>query len=180
MSQCRSRPRQTLSRERSLSESPLASFRCAHWATVPCKNQTAFSLRKEPLWRKSIRPSAPRLRCHWHNPNTASNPHVYREFQKFKTTQKEDTMTQAIATQRSTEQADALSLPTLWSRLYSGPGLPYWRSSSMGPPRPSGLAVLRPFCTKTQSAASLRLGLAYLLFDGKLATGAPWHRHGAI
>jgi hypothetical protein len=108
MSQWRSRPRQTLSQERSLSESPLASFRCAYWATVPCKNQTAFSLRKEPLWRKSIRPSAPRLLRHWQDSNTASNPHVYREFQKFKTTQKEDPMTQAIATQRSSEQADAI------------------------------------------------------------------------
>ena len=57
---------------------------------------------------KSIRPSAPRLRRHWQNSNTASNPHVYREFQKFKTTQKEDTMTQAIASQRSSEQADAI------------------------------------------------------------------------
>src|SRR5580693_1986022 len=82
MSRWRSRPRQTLSQERSLSESPLASFRCSYWATVPCKNQTAFSLRKEPLWRKSIRPSAPRLRRHWQNSNTVSNPHVYREFQK--------------------------------------------------------------------------------------------------
>ena len=88
MSQSTSEPRQTLSQEGSVSESPLASFRCAYWATVPCKNQTAFSLRKEPLWPKSIRPSAPRLRRHWQNSNTASNPHVYREFQKFKTAQK--------------------------------------------------------------------------------------------
>jgi len=44
----------------------------------------------------------------------------------------------------------------------------------------TGLAVLRPFCTKTQSAASPRLGLAYVLFDGKLVTGARWHRHGAV
>lgn len=41
MSQWRFRPRQTLSQERSLTESPLASFRCSYWATVPCKNQTA-------------------------------------------------------------------------------------------------------------------------------------------
>jgi len=49
-----------------------------------------------------------------------------------------------------------------------------------GATKTTGLAVLRPFCTKTQSAASPRLGLAYVLFDGKLVTGARWHRHGAI
>jgi hypothetical protein len=88
MSRWRFRPRQTLLQESSVSKSPLASFRCAYWATVPCKNQTAFSLRKEPLWRKSIRPPAPTLRRHCQNSNTASNPHVYREFQKFKSAQK--------------------------------------------------------------------------------------------
>ena len=99
MSQWRSGPRQTLSQERSISESPLASFRCAYWAVVPCKNQTALSLRKEPLWRNKYWSVCPRLRRYWQNSNTASNPHDYREFQKFNTTQKEDTMTQAIATQ---------------------------------------------------------------------------------
>jgi hypothetical protein len=39
-------------------------------------------------------------------------------------------------------------MPTLWSCSDSGPGVRYYRSSSMGPPRLLSLAVLRPFCTK--------------------------------
>ena len=105
--------------------------------TVPCENLTACSLRKEPLWRRSIPPSAPRSRRHQQKSNAASNPHICRELclpfpwqvfsrqpiksvrqvvragvdcrlvtqtKKFKTTPKEDTMTQTIATQRSSEQ----------------------------------------------------------------------------
>jgi hypothetical protein len=42
-----------------------------------------------------------------------------------------------------------------------------------GATKTTGLAVLRTCCTKTQSAAFPRLGLAYV--HGKLVTGAPWH-----
>jgi hypothetical protein len=69
---CKHSHMQTLSQESKLSESLRASFRRADLATVSCKNQTVFSLRKEPLWRSSISPSTPRsLR---HSPKSSRNP----------------------------------------------------------------------------------------------------------
>jgi hypothetical protein len=53
-----------------------------------------------------------------------------------------------------------------------------------GATKTTGLAALRPFCTKTQSAASPRLGLAYVLFvccssPERGGTGTePFNRHG--
>jgi len=45
-----------------------------------------------------------------------------------------------------------------------------------GATKTTGLAVLRPFCTKTQSAASPRLGLAYVQIGHRSAV-APARSH---